>query len=244
MADKKNKMMLKILIGFLIMILFPYRSSELDIKLIEAIKNDNFTEVKKLIKKDANVNSKDIFGFSALTLACSGDIKIVKLLIKNGANVNPDYSGLTPLMAASSFGDIKIVKLLIQNGADINIDNEGYTALFEAVRAGNYNIVYFLISLNADINSIEYSSGFSILMSASQEGYLKIVKLLIDKGANIHLRDKNNKNALDYAIKAYNQYKSVEDLEWINNYNFNKRLIEYDEIICILKNRLKDNNNQ
>ena len=96
----------------------------METKLFDAIKNNNFTEVKTLIEEgaDVNVKTKDDYGLTPLHYASSyGNAKIVKLLIEHGADVNArgEY-GCTPLHDASNRGYTEIVNLLIKNGADVN----------------------------------------------------------------------------------------------------------------------------
>ncbi|OAD22390.1 ankyrin repeat domain-containing protein, partial [Candidatus Thiomargarita nelsonii] len=64
-------------------------SSELNRMLIEAVVNSNIEKVKELLKKGANVNTKDVNNMTPLhKVAFTGNVKIARLLIKNGADVN------------------------------------------------------------------------------------------------------------------------------------------------------------
>ena len=82
--------------------------------------------VKKHLADGADVNAKDIGGWTPLHEAAqSGHKEIAELLIDAGADVNvEDNDGETPLHKASSSGEKVIIELLIAKGADVNaIDN-------------------------------------------------------------------------------------------------------------------------
>ena len=79
-------------------------------------------------------------------------------------------------------GDIAAVKSHLEAGVDINFVDMATEprAIFEE---GHYDVF-----------------GKSALQIASELGYKKILKLLIDEGANINAKDHFGKTSLDYAI--------------------------------------------
>jgi ankyrin repeat protein len=90
--------------------------------------------------------------------------------------------GSTPLLAASYNGYVEIVKLLLDKGADINAKSgDGYTALILASAYGHAKSGYIILNKN---------------IFASPNRYTEIVKLLLDKGADINERDSDNATAL------------------------------------------------
>ena len=73
-----------------------------------------------LIKNGADVNAKNNYNSTPLTIACeSGNVKMVKLLVKYGADVNSPMTeyGSGPLLAADSY---EIEEFLIEHGAKMN----------------------------------------------------------------------------------------------------------------------------
>ena len=73
-----------------------------------------------LIKNGADVNAKNNYNSTPLTIACeSGNINMVKLLVKYGADVNNPMTeyGSGPLLAADSD---EIEEFLIEHGAKMN----------------------------------------------------------------------------------------------------------------------------
>ena len=91
--------------------------------------------VKMMLEANADVNAKDIEGWTALMLASiipyNNYTEIVKLLLEAGADVNAkDKDGDTVLIKTSGDGYTEIVKILLEAGADINAKNiNGETAL-------------------------------------------------------------------------------------------------------------------
>ncbi|QJT96625.1 ankyrin repeat domain-containing protein [Wolbachia endosymbiont of Diaphorina citri] len=89
--------------------------------------------VRLLVKKGANVNAKDVEGYTALHLAVTEKrLEIVRELIKSGANVNAEEYGnkCTPLHLACMIGEKEIVKELVKAGGEIEqADKFGMTAM-------------------------------------------------------------------------------------------------------------------
>ncbi|KAG8174678.1 hypothetical protein JTE90_027148 [Oedothorax gibbosus] len=89
--------------------------------------------VRLLVEKGANVNAKDIEGYTALHLAVTEKrLEIVRELIKSGANVNAEEyeNKCTPLHLACMVGKVEIVKELVEAGAEIEqADKFGMTAM-------------------------------------------------------------------------------------------------------------------
>ena len=88
--------------------------------------------VQQHIDAKTDLNAKDEYGATALTVAATFDKpEIVKLLLDAGANVNATSGdGSTALHTAAFFGRTEIVKLLLSNGVDTEIRNNfGATAL-------------------------------------------------------------------------------------------------------------------
>ena len=92
-----------------------------------------------LIKNGADVEVKDVDGWTALIFAEHDNCRVIaKTLIENGANVNvQDNSGWSPLMYACEDCHEDMVELLVENGAQISMkDNWGKTAIDIAEDSG------------------------------------------------------------------------------------------------------------
>ena len=132
----------------------------------------------------------------------NNDINRVNSILNNGkANINAkDRDGWTALIWASCKGDLEITKLLVENGADIDAkDNEGWSALMEASYEGHLKVVKYLVEKGIDRVNVKDNDGWTALMRASWRGYLEIVQYLVEIGADINIKNKDGKTALDWA---------------------------------------------
>jgi ankyrin repeat protein len=140
-----------------------------------------------LLDPGADVNAKNNRGFTPLSSAAQeGHLPLVDLLVLRGADVHLAYNeGATTMTMAAQNGHVEIVKLLVEKGAVVDQPhNDGSTALAQASlnAYGNLEAVDFLLSGGANINC-PYARGMPPLHAAAQGGHLKVVKLLVKKGA-------------------------------------------------------------
>ncbi|ELT89304.1 hypothetical protein CAPTEDRAFT_84940, partial [Capitella teleta] len=87
----------------------------------EIVSNRYFTKitVDELVSKGADVNSKNLFGLTALHIAAlSDDAKAVDILLQHGADRTAlDRNGATPGHYAASAGSLKSLGALLRNGS-------------------------------------------------------------------------------------------------------------------------------
>ncbi|MCK4319533.1 ankyrin repeat domain-containing protein [Candidatus Micrarchaeota archaeon] len=155
--------------------------------LMYAAENGDTKTAKLLIKKGADMNTKDNWGETALTRVVEkGNTETAELLIEKGADINTMSCKGTLLMCAVNNGDIEMVELLIKKGVDINAKDKyfGKTALIDAAQNGNTKIAKLLIQNGADIDLID-ESGRTALIWAAWNGHTETAELLIEKGADV-----------------------------------------------------------
>lgn len=142
---------------------FP-QQSDIDAKdetgltaLMQAALDGTADEIRKLLKKGANLEVKDQYGWTALMYSVGFsrpavypkkeiDPEPLKTLLGASADVNAsDNRGNTPLMIAALNDKVEFVKLLLSKGANVNAMNrKGVTALSYANAKGNEEIVKML----------------------------------------------------------------------------------------------------
>jgi ankyrin repeat protein len=106
-----------------------------DMTLHEASENGDEKKVDQFLKKGADVNAEDEYGYTPLSCAASrGHEKVAELLLRNKADINAWNHYGTALHVAAENGHANVASLLLKEGTDINTkDEDGKTALDEAV---------------------------------------------------------------------------------------------------------------
>jgi len=167
-------------------------------RLISAAADNELNEVKKFIKNNVDVDSRDWDNQTPLMAsAAKGHINVVKELVKNKANVNlVDKDNITALMEASIGGYKNVVEFLVNNGAEIDaVASSGFSALWLAAGEGFNDIVKFLLGKKSNPNNARYD-GLSALVAAVSGGHLEVVKSLLNAGANVSASDTEGITAL------------------------------------------------
>ena len=158
--------------------------------------------VRLLLDKGANVNPATRYMTPLMHAASEGNGEIIKLMLSRGAQVNVQTDEGTPLMMAVKAGQTEAVKLLLAAGADVKaVHRIGDQALMMAARQRSYRnpalvpdaeIVRLLLAQGADPNA-RGDWERTALMHANTAAK---VKLLVDAGANVEMKDKEGQTAL------------------------------------------------
>jgi ankyrin repeat protein len=162
-----------------------------DLRLVVAMKNQDATAVKALLKQRADVNAAAVDGTTALQWAAHwNDLDAVKALLAAGAKANvASRYGVTPLHEAASIGSAPIVNVLLRAGATVDATyGEGETPLMLAARSGSLEAVKLLVEAGANANAAEKFRGQTALMLAAVENHASIVQALIAAGAQVNAR--------------------------------------------------------
>jgi ankyrin repeat protein len=163
---------------------------------------DNLEAAKVLVEYKANVNLKNSRGETPLQMACrTGDLTFVKLLIDHGADVlAADREGYSPICcAAAGWGWGKqyaeIIQLLVQHGVSLKQKTKsGETLLHLAVRAHLLETAKYLLDAGLEVNATQ-KDGMTPLHYAvkysCEDTDTEIVKLLIQRGANVNAKTRD-----------------------------------------------------
>ncbi|EPS42694.1 hypothetical protein H072_3329 [Dactylellina haptotyla CBS 200.50] len=127
--------------------------------------------------------------------------KSIKALICKAKDLNvKDSKKQTPLFWAAQKGRTEAAKLLIEKGAKVNIkDCYERDPLSYAVENGSESTVTLLLDLGANIKSSQGRKEWTTLIYAARSGNTRLVKLLIQRGADISVKDRQGQDALWHA---------------------------------------------
>lgn len=134
------------------------------------------------------------------------------------------YKGRTLLHYAVLGNNTDIVLSLCKNGVNVNLCDDTYnTPLHFAIGLNSYHMVETLLQVEGiDLNALgEFDQ--TPLHRAVIMGNLKIIKLLIENGADPYMVDEKNESPLDYA--------KDEDNQMIIKY-LDEKIIKEGESIC------------
>lgn len=183
------------------------RDNEGNNALLIAIKNNQIDIIPLLLEAGINVNSANTYLDTALILAIMAPsaLTILDLLLKYGADLNiKNRYNRTPLWMACRQGNMEVVLYLIEKGSNIHdLDSKGSNLLYVASDNEPINVLEYLLSLKKlDINN-QNNEGLTPLMVAALGGRADKVKMLVQSGANINLKDNDGETAFSLAKGYY-----------------------------------------
>jgi serine/threonine protein kinase len=175
--------------------------------------------LKKYLSRGGNPNARCDF-FSSMTLlyyaVVHQDLAAIKLLIANGVDVNADADGdggTSLHQTALQFFDYpydlpetasKIATLLINHGADVNVGLKSDNDMPGEVALNEGRSEFFKWEFEG-ATPLHYAAG-----KYHRGGSSKLLKLLLDKGANVHAKDNQGRTPLQYAVVAKERGNRIE----------------------------------
>lgn len=174
------------------------RQQTLDSHLISAVHRNDLSAATRLLDAGANPNARMedfLTPVRRLSLAWRDPQT-------NGYLLNPRASPrFAPalLWEARVFHKNTMAALLISRGANPNVSAAGVPPLIDIVLQNDTPMLKTFLSGGANVNACDTQKGMTALMSAASRGRTRDVKLLLDRGASVHLKDKAGKTALTLA---------------------------------------------
>ncbi|KAL7802862.1 ankyrin repeat-containing domain protein [Trichoderma afarasin] len=179
--------------------------------LFRAAEKGREAMVQLLLDSGAGVDLENQDSRTPLSMAAeSGHTTIVQLLLDKGADFElHDICGRTPLSYAAENGYTTIVQLLLDKGADFKLMDEELkpTRLLLATPAAKVDmpIVQRLLDslkgLDLGKELKDSRRGRTPLLWAAMRGHKAIVQLLVDKGVDINVKDRDERTPLSYAAQ-------------------------------------------
>ena len=164
------------------------------------VKNNEVNQGKKPKLVDININSR---GKTALRVAAKyGHHHICEYLItKEMASIEArDYTQQTALIRAAKSSKLEVIKVLLQYNANVKAkDKYGRHAAYWAAYHGDLDVLKMLVEKDRDVINLRGNNGKTPLIVASVCGRVDICEYLVEeKNANVDLKDKWGKIALQY----------------------------------------------
>ncbi len=170
--------------------------------------------IKTLIAAGINVNFQDINGKTALMIAAGkGLITELELLVKENSDINLcNRSGESALSYACEYGSFEAVDLLLANNANIDVclhkcrkyhvskNPDPDLVSFWIAKWLNSTWLYVCLQNVCDINIVD-KNGESLLFHALHN--IDSVRLLLEAGININIRNHKGETALTHAKKHF-----------------------------------------
>lgn len=179
--------------------------------------------------------------------ASLGRIECVKLLLENDTidvNLASNASKFTPIGVACATANYEVLKLLLDHGADVNKDASFqqpplvycFTRLQEESNLFENQLICMkmaelLLKNGADINAIiNPEKGYSLLMQfcaikieltdLEKQTNAKVIKFLLEHGANRELMSKKGKTAFELAERHCNKIEIQNMLKNVKQTHF------------------------
>lgn len=217
--------------------------------LLTASSSGDLEAVIELLQKKADIHYENELGQTPLMCSVLGNhFRVTELLLNGGSDPNhKDRNGLSPFIAAAAGGFSDLVYLMQKYGADKNsINRFGGTALLPSSEKGYVKTVQYCLDFGVPVNHVN-KLGWTALHEAvilgdGQYLYTLITRLLLESGADAHLKDRHGISPLEYAhlthqenlIDCFEKRKNADDkLEEDLLTNFKKG--NYDKGLKIIK---------
>ncbi|XP_021366813.1 protein phosphatase 1 regulatory subunit 12A-like isoform X13 [Mizuhopecten yessoensis] len=185
---------------------------------LAACSSGDCEEVLRMLEKNADINTANIDGLTALHQACIDDnLDMVEFLVEHSADVDVcDNEGWTPLHATASCGFTEIARYLLRIGANVaavnndgdlpfdicedgemeallqeEMDRQGVDA--DAARSEEENQMLADANKWLSNKSVKEKrhpkTGATALHVACAKGYMKVISVLMQAGSDINAKD-------------------------------------------------------
>jgi ankyrin repeat protein len=174
--------------------------------LFDAAAKGDVVAVVRSLKGGVQIDARDEAGRTALLIATYNNrIGVARVLIDAGADVNAkDDISDTPYLYAGAEGRIEILQMMLGAGANLRDTNRyGGTALIPAAHHGHPEAVQLLLEAGVapdHINKLGWTALLeAIILGDGGPTHTRIVKLLVEGGADVNIPDKDGITPLAHA---------------------------------------------
>jgi ankyrin repeat protein len=157
-------------------------------------------KVRALLLKGAEVGAKTKQGHTALSIAVAraAPVDVVRILLEKGA----DLHGSNLLAVAARTGNLETARVLLEKGANPNDKTNIQASPVVSAKRASEQSNPAATPLRKPIAGLPVNIGGTPLMFAAVNRNLEMMKLLLDSGADIHLKTASGSGALIYAAQT------------------------------------------
>ncbi|KAK3771370.1 hypothetical protein RRG08_050421 [Elysia crispata] len=187
-----------------------------------------------LLQAGADPNRREYDGSTALHIAMRmNDLGSIKQLLDAGADLEArDPYGFTPMLQAVRGEQVKVVKLLKEFGANMKaVDKKGKNAVLYSVTSfsGRKEKILKLVASDKDQVNLQLPDGQTPLILASKYGGARVIKILLEAGADPHKRNNQQKTALSGLVCSLRYTRFGNDVPCV------KLLIKHNALLSLPK---------
>lgn len=175
-------------------------------ELFRAVRMEDATAVRGFLQGGINPNAKNEAGETALTYAIlNADPKVARVLMENADLNLKDDAGNAPLHLAIVKGRDELVDLFLEKNAGINVGGksgktQNQTPLYAAIIEDREDLIKKLLDKGADPNIADSEGAFPLSEAVVRaNANPEVVRMLIEKGANVNAQEPNKNTALMFA---------------------------------------------
>ncbi|KAI4158464.1 MAG: hypothetical protein LQ342_007420 [Letrouitia transgressa] len=181
-------------------------------RLLSAAESDDVGELRSALNDGADINTKGITGFTALSKAVEkGHERVVRYLLEHGADIDLKCSLKgTALHSAADDGLASMIKVLLEYNPNLEAQGiEQKTPLQYAARKGDVESIDLLLDKGANINSKNGHQETALWLAVDWKR-ANAVRRLLDRGADVNIPNYEDRTPLHKA--AYMGLKEVTRL--------------------------------
>ena len=174
------------------------------------------------LNMDINPDMLDIFGWveekNEETLRTFGSIGLLTERLVNRrrsfANKKVNMFEASPLLLACALGYTNIAEILLKHGACVNGVNElGESPLFIASKEGDLDVVKLLLNQKGVEVDLQSYFGETPLLAAG--GQLEVIRLLVEKGANLTYQVPRTGETVFHSCSASTHETAIDALSYL-----------------------------
>lgn len=175
--------------------------------LHRAAHDGDIEEIIRLVASGADIDWRDKHGRTPAHIAAfASQDEALRTLAKAGADMNAlEHQAYDVVTIAAVANDPDLMGLAIElgNAPDLTTSPYDGTALIAAAHLGHVEIVRRLINAGAPldhINNLHWTALMeAVVLGDGGPNYVKVVRLLVDAGADIEIPDRNQITPLEHA---------------------------------------------